>query len=166
MFTLGIICLTRLPAALAARLSYLFARNLTYKVIYDQVKPRKVTNDLTNREKSVLGMFCGAIGAVVSNPFEIAMVRQINDLGKPSELKHNLGSVGDAVGKIGAEKPGYFRGLSTNIAKAVVLNGTLIGPYDYLKERMWITFGDTVYNTPAYEFLTIVLSLQHLLLLQ
>ena len=36
-------------ANLIGRLSYLAIRNTIYKIIYDQTKPVKVTNDLTNR---------------------------------------------------------------------------------------------------------------------
>ena len=36
-------------ASLIGRLGYLAIRNTIYKIIYDQTKPVKVTNDLTNR---------------------------------------------------------------------------------------------------------------------
>lgn len=95
-------------------------------------------------------MLAGAVGAIVSNPFEVAMVRQISDLGKAPELSHGTGnSVLAAVNKIGTEKAGYFRGLGPNMLKHIILNGFLIGPYDYIKERMYITFGDVWPNTLA-----------------
>mgnify|MGYP000051763504 FL=1 len=92
-------------------------------------------------------MFAGALGAIVSNPFEVAMVRNISDLGKTAEFSHNAGSIGGAITKLGAERGGYYRGLGPNVLKAVILNGFLTGPYDYIKERMWITFGEVWINT-------------------
>jgi len=50
-------------------------RNLIYKVLYDHNKPKKAHNDLTIREKSILAGCAGGVAAVVSNPFEVAMVR-------------------------------------------------------------------------------------------
>lgn len=66
---------TGFQAAIAGRMSFLFARNLVYKVIYDAKKPKKATNDLTYREKMAISGFAGAVGAVVSNPFEIIKIR-------------------------------------------------------------------------------------------
>jgi hypothetical protein len=138
---------TGLPAALAARMSYLFTRNFIYLSIYNSTKPKKVTTDLTNREKSLIGVIAGTAGAIVSNPFEVAMVRNISDLGKTEQYRHNMGAVSDAFKRIGTEPRGYYRGLLPNIIKAAVLNGTLIGPYDYIKERMFTTFGEIWPNT-------------------
>lgn len=70
------------------------------------------------------------------------MVRNISDLGKVDQYKHNMGAVSSALSRLGTEKGGYFRGLGPSILKAAVMNATLIGPYDYLKERMFTTFGE------------------------
>lgn len=59
------------------RLSYLFIRNLTYKLIYDSHKPVKAHNDLTTREKAVIAAFAGALAAFITTPFELVNVRQI-----------------------------------------------------------------------------------------
>ena len=92
-------------------------------------------------------MIAGTAGAIVSNPFEISMVRTISDLGKTSQFTHNMGAVSETLTKLGVERRGYYRGLTPSILKAIVLNGTLIGPYDYIKERMFTTFGDVWPNT-------------------
>lgn len=75
------------------------------------------------------------------------MVRNISDLGKAEQYKHNMGALSAAFAKLGKEKGGYYRGLFPSILKAAVLNGTLIGPYDYIKERMFTTFGEVWPNT-------------------
>jgi hypothetical protein len=62
-------------SALMARMSHLLVRNYIYRIIYDKYKPFKPHNDLTIREKSAIAAFAGSIAAVISNPFELAMVR-------------------------------------------------------------------------------------------
>lgn len=89
------------------------------------------------------------------------MVRAISDLGKKSEYRHAMGSIADGLNKVGAERGGYFRGLGPSILRAAVLNATLIGPYDYIKERMYTTFGDVWPNKVAYFMNKIVLFSEH-----
>lgn len=113
---------TGYQAALAARMSFLFARNLVYKVIYDAKKPKKPTNDLTYREKYVISGIAGAVGAVASNPFEIIKIRQISDLGRPAQFQHGYSNLGEAFSTLQGEKAGIWRGLWSNILRAVILN--------------------------------------------
>lgn len=88
------------------------------------------------------------MGAIVSNPFEVASVRQMADLGKAPELTHQVGNtVQGAFSKVTAERGGFYRGLGPNIVKHAILNLFITGPFDYLRERMWITFGDVWPNT-------------------
>lgn len=53
-----------------ARSSFLLVRNTVYKILYDLLKPKKITNDLNAKEKGVLGGVAGVVGAIASNPFE------------------------------------------------------------------------------------------------
>jgi hypothetical protein len=62
-------------AALIARVGYLAVRNILYKSIYDKLKPRKVTNDLTGREKGVISGFAGGLAALIVTPFELIQTR-------------------------------------------------------------------------------------------
>ena len=128
--------LSRFREALISKLSYIFVRNTIYKSIYDLKKPSKPTNDLSHREKGVIGAFAGAVGTVVAHPLETIMVRKTADIGRSSEFI----------------RPSYnsnlFRGLGASIAKASLLNGFMIWPYDIMKEKMFITFGNTVANIP------------------
>lgn len=78
----------------------------------------------------------------MSNPFEVSMVRTISDLGKKPEYRHAMGSVSDGLNKVRTERGGYYRGLGPSMLRAAVLNATLIGPYDYINEKMFTTFGD------------------------
>lgn len=135
--------LTSFGSALTARMTFLFSRNMTYKFIYDRVKPRKVTNDLSPREKGVLGAIAGAVGATLSNGAEVTMVRQIGDLGRAAKFQRGnpvLASMG--------------RGLSASILRAAALSSILTIAYDDLKTRIRITFGDTFIDKPLAMLLT------------
>jgi len=115
---------------MAARLGYLMIRNTTYKLIYDKFKPVKPTNDLTHREKGVIAALAGGLGTACMHPLEIISVRKIGDVGRGAQfqrpnLRHNL-----------------FNGLGINVLRSMVLNGIIIWPYDVMKEKLYITFGD------------------------
>ena len=131
---------TRLKEALFARLTFLTVRNTVYKGIYDRYKPIKPTNDLTHRQKGVISAIAGSFGALASNMFECAMVRKIADLGRADKF----------------QRPNLYHnptaGLGVNVLRAAVLNGIIIWPYDVMKEKMWISFGDTMINIPVAVF--------------
>jgi solute carrier family 25 oxoglutarate transporter 11 len=44
---------------------------------------------------------------------------------------------------------GLFKGSFSYVMKMVAVNISLTGPYDYLNEKMWITFGDFGWNEPV-----------------
>lgn len=50
---------------------------------------------MTYDEKKVVAAIAGACGAVFANPFEIMMVRQISDLGRPAEFCRGYTDIGD-----------------------------------------------------------------------
>jgi hypothetical protein len=120
--------------ALVGRLAYLAIRNTIYKFIYDRKKPVKITNDLTHREKGFIGAIAGGVATAVTHPLETVMVRKIGEVGRSAHfhranLRHDL-----------------YNGLSFNVLRAMVLNGIIIWPYDVMKERSWIAFGEVWIN--------------------
>ncbi len=66
-------------AHLYGRLTYLAVRNTIYTVIYNQLKPVKPYNDLSYREKALIGGVAGIAGAIVSHPFTVVSIRQALD---------------------------------------------------------------------------------------
>lgn len=132
-------------------MGYIFIRNLLYKSLYDANKPFKPTNDLTTREKGVIAAIAGGTAAFVTTPFELINTRIVADGGIYREHRRNYKGLGDAWGRIIAEEGGnrgLFKGGLANIIRAVVLNVSLTGPYDYLNEKGWITFGDFGFVKP------------------
>ena len=102
-----------------------------------------MTNDLSPREKGVIGACAGAVGAFLSNPLEVQMVRSIGDLGRASKFQR-----GWARGK------GMRRGLGASMLRAAALSSVLTICFDDLKTRIRITFGDTGITKPLAMLLT------------
>lgn len=127
---------TGLANGLFARLSYLAVRNTFYKIAYDLRKPAKHVNDLTHREKGVISAIGGALGAIVSNPFEVRMVRQIGNLGLADQYVRSTANIN------------VMAGIGPAVARAIVLNGFSIYVYDQTKERFWNAFGDSLWSKP------------------
>jgi solute carrier family 25 oxoglutarate transporter 11 len=44
---------------------------------------------------------------------------------------------------------GLFKGSFAHVFRIAVLNISLTGPYDYLNEKMFLTFGDMSWNVPV-----------------
>lgn len=121
---------TGFKEALAARLGYLAIRNTIYKTLYDLKKPVKARNDLNHREKGAIAAVAGGLATAAVHPLETIMVRKIGDLGRAAKFHHtNL-------------QANVYNGLYANILRAAILNGIIIWPYDQIKERCYITFGD------------------------
>lgn len=75
----------------------------------------------------------------------------IADGGLPQQFRRNYTSLGDAYAKITAKEgtSGLFKGSLSFVFKMVGMNAALTGPYDYLNERMFLTFGDMDWNKPV-----------------
>jgi hypothetical protein len=139
-------------ANLIARLGYLAIRNTLYKVIYDTFKPVKPTNDLTSREKAIIGGIAGGIAAYVTTPLTLVSIRQILDTQIHKEWRRNYGSVSSGLAALKAEKSTY-KGSFANIVRHVALNASLTGPFDYIHEGLYIRFGDFDFVKPTALFL-------------
>jgi solute carrier family 25 oxoglutarate transporter 11 len=134
-------------AHIISRLGQITIRNLIYKTLYDTFKPPKAHNDLTTREKSVIAGLAGGIAALILNPFEVVATRMIADGGILKEYRRNYTSAMDGYGKVSAEG-GVMRGAGANIIKMILMNVSLTAPYDYIREKMWITWGDHSFCHP------------------
>ena len=133
-------------ANLIGRLSYLAIRNTLYKVIYDMKKPSKPTNDLTNFEKSYIGAFSGGVAAFLTTPFTLVAIRQILDSQIKPQWRRGYTKVGNAISSLG---PAKFTGSFENVIRHILLNVTLIAPYDYFHEALYIKFGDYIFVEPV-----------------
>lgn len=85
---------------------------------------------MTHREKGAIAFLAGGVATAVVHPLETIMVRKIGDLGRAAKfqranLNHSL-----------------YNGLAANVLKMAVFNGLIIWPYDVIKEKCYVTFGD------------------------
>lgn len=144
-------------ANLISRLGYLTVRNTLYKVLYDNFKPIKATNDLTYREKAVIAGIAGGIAAYVTTPFTLVSIRQILDTQIKKEWRRNYSGVSEGLSALKSENATY-KGSFANVMRHVVLNASLTGPYDYFHEGLYVRFGDFDFVRPTALFLASVVS--------
>lgn len=77
------------------RMTYLFIRNVIYKVLYDANKPVKAHNDLTTREKAGIAALAGGVAAFVTTPFDLVNIRQIAERALPKNARRGYRGFGD-----------------------------------------------------------------------
>lgn len=79
--------------------------------------------------KFAAGSTSGAIGSVTGNPFDLLKTQMMAN-------QRRTVSLGDLMKKIYREQgvKGFYRGFDSNIARAMVINGTKMSCYDQIKE--------------------------------
>lgn len=77
--------------------------------------------------KFAAGSLSGSIGSVFGNPFDVMKTKMMTDSERPS-LAHAMRQMFKDQGI-----SGFYRGISANIMRACVLNGTKMGCYDLVK---------------------------------
>ncbi|KAL7561146.1 hypothetical protein ACA910_011969 [Epithemia clementina (nom. ined.)] len=79
--------------------------------------------------KFLAGSAAGALGSLAGNPFDVLKTRLMTSAGKemPSMTKTAI----DLYSNLGIM--GFYRGIDSNVARAMVLNGTKMGVYDQSK---------------------------------
>lgn len=87
-------------------------------------------------DKFLAGAAAGAIAATAGNPFDLLKTRMMAKEGK------NLG-MGEAVNEILNKQGilGFYKGLTANISRGVVLNATKLGTYDIIKGMLKNSLG-------------------------
>jgi len=100
--------------------------------LYEPIKIVFGANDpatSTFLKKFLAGSAAGAIGSLAGNPFDVLKTRMMSDAAKevPSITKTAV----DLYKNQGIS--GFYRGIDSNIARAMVLNGTKMGVYDQSK---------------------------------
>ena len=87
-------------------------------------------------KKFAAGSLAGAIGSLAGNPFDVLKTQMMATEGKeaPSILK-----TGRAIAKHQGIT-GFYRGLDSNVMRAMVLNGTKMACYDVIKHTITDSF--------------------------
>ncbi|KAH9891121.1 dicarboxylic acid transporter [Cubamyces lactineus] len=80
-------------------------------------------------------MVSGALGGLAGNPADILLVRMTSDFVRPPEERYNYRNALSGFITLLREEgmQGLFRGLGTNMTRAVLMNGSQVGSYDLFK---------------------------------
>ncbi|KAJ3557833.1 hypothetical protein NM688_g1252 [Phlebia brevispora] len=124
-------------------LSASILRQMTYTMIrlssYDEMKAwlskhRKPSTP----ELFGVAMFAGVLGGIAGNPADVLLVRMTSDSTRPPEQRYNyrnaLSGCVELAKKEGFE--GLTRGMSANLTRAVLMNASQVGTYDFIKTRL------------------------------
>ncbi|KAL3733070.1 hypothetical protein ACJRO7_022572 [Eucalyptus globulus] len=132
-------------AALFSGVSATVLRQTLYSTtrmgLYDILKKRwsdPRSNTLPLSRKITAGLVAGAIGAMVGNPADVAMVRMQADGRLPAHQRRNYRSVVDAIASMSKQEgvASLWRGSSLTVNRAMVVTASQLATYDQVKEAI------------------------------
>ncbi|KAJ3205319.1 hypothetical protein HDU67_008924, partial [Dinochytrium kinnereticum] len=102
-------------------------------------------------QKALSGLAAGALGALIGNPCDLALIRMQADGMLPAGKRMEYRSVLDAVGRIaGKEGVGaLWKGAGPTVVRAMALNLGMLSTFSESKSRLEHHFGK---NTAATQF--------------
>lgn len=107
-------------------------------------------------ENSCLSLFSGAVGALVGNPTDLALVRMQSDSALPANERRNYKNVFDALFRT-AKEEGIFalwRGSFPTVARAMAMNFSLLVPFEEAKRQLKPYIKDDKKRTYCASFLS------------
>ncbi|OBZ79767.1 Mitochondrial dicarboxylate transporter [Grifola frondosa] len=126
-------------------LSASLLRQMTYSLVrlgsYDQIKTILSKNGPPpTAELLAAAMVAGGLGGVAGNPageLSLSMLMTSDFVRPPEQRYHYSNALSGLVRLIREEGPrGLFRGIGTNLTRAVLMNGSQVGSYDYFKTTL------------------------------
>lgn len=98
--------------------------------LYEPVKVAFGANDdPTFFKKFAAGSAAGALGSLAGNPFDVLKTKMMSDAGK--SVPSITATAKELLSQQGIG--GFYRGIDSNVARAMVLNGTKMACYDQAK---------------------------------
>ncbi|KAK8958540.1 Mitochondrial uncoupling protein 5 [Platanthera guangdongensis] len=101
-------------------------------------KPPNMPAALSLHKKIAAGLIAGAVGAVVGNPADVAMVRMQADGRLPAADRRNYTGVGNAIAQM-ARREGVlslWRGSALTVNRAMIVTASQLATYDQAKETI------------------------------
>ncbi|KIJ68767.1 hypothetical protein HYDPIDRAFT_173415 [Hydnomerulius pinastri MD-312] len=126
---------TGLSASLLRQMSYSLVRLGTY----EEMKRRMSENGKPSAGKLLLAASAaGGIGGIAGNPADILLVRMTSDTLRPPEKRYNYRNAITGLISLVKEEgvKGLGRGLGTNATRAVLMNTSQVGSYDFFKSTL------------------------------
>ena len=125
-----------LSAAFMREAVYGTARLGIFDTLSATLKKKQHVEAIPLWQKALCGMTAGALGGIMGNPFDIALVRMQADGVAPPELKRGYHNAFQAVFKIAREEGilCLWRGAVPVVWRAIGMNTGLLASYDQCKE--------------------------------
>jgi dicarboxylate transporter 10 len=113
---------------------------MTYSLVrigsYEEMKRRMTQNGSSSTGKLLLAAsVAGGLGGIAGNPADILMVRMTSDSVRPPEKRYGYSNALSGLITLIREEGirGLARGVGTNTTRAVLMNASQVGSYDYFK---------------------------------
>ncbi|KAF9535738.1 dicarboxylic acid transporter [Crepidotus variabilis] len=126
--------------SLYAGLSASLMRQMSYSLVrlgaYEKMKTQLSKDGKPSQTKLLLAAcLAGGMGGVAGNPADILLVRMTSDVVRAPENRYNYSNaISGLVSLVKSEGvQGLARGLGTNTFRAVLMNASQVGSYDYFK---------------------------------
>lgn len=125
-----------LDAAIFRQATYSTARMGIYRTLFRRIQERQ--HRVTFLQKVQISLTAGVLGAILSCPSELALVRFQSDGLRPPADRRNYRNVVDAFRRIVREEGAgtLWRGSKPTIARAAAMNVGMLTTYDEIKERL------------------------------
>lgn len=132
-----------LTSAITRQAVYATTRLGLYKTLVDRDKERTGSEAISFWRKFLYSTVSGAIGAIVGNPCDIALIRVQTDHSLPVEKRRNYSGIFNALYRIPKEEGvlAYWRACTPTVLRACALNFGMLAPYDQCKEYLDKNFG-------------------------
>ena len=126
-----------LDSALMRQIFYTSTRlGLFYSIKDNFVKKNKREPNIF--ENTAASLFAGAVGSIVGNPADLALIRMQSDNNLPVNERRNYKNVFDAVIRIVREEGvlTLWRGSTPTVLRAMVMNFSLLVPFEFAKKLL------------------------------
>ncbi len=137
-----------LDSALLRQLFYTSTRlGLFYNIKDYLVKKNKREPNLF--ENTAASLFSGAVGSIVGNPADLALIRMQSDNNLPLSERRNYKNVFDAIIRIVREEgvSTLWRGSTPTVVRAMVMNFSLLVPFEAVKKQLVPYVADNKYRS-------------------
>lgn len=125
-----------LTASLMRQMSYSLVRLGSYEKLKGYFS--KDGKKAKTWELLVSASVAGGLGGVAGNPADVLLVRMTSDSVKPPEQRYNYSNAISGLVSLVREEgiKGLTRGIGTNTTRAILMNASQVGSYDFFKSRL------------------------------
>ncbi|TEB39094.1 mitochondrial carrier [Coprinellus micaceus] len=125
-----------LTASLMRQMSYSLVRLGSYERMKEHFS--KGGKKPKTWELLIAASVAGGLGGVAGNPADVLLVRMTSDFVKPPEQRYNYSNAVSGLVSLVKEEgmKGLTRGIGTNTTRAILMNASQVGSYDFIKSKL------------------------------